>query len=66
MISEHRFASTYASVWRSITPLSDGYWKTHNQLINRVARPVQSRSPKEIRGLVNELAFVAFCEVAAA
>lgn len=64
MISEHRFASAYASVWRSVTPLSDGYWKTNNQLINRIAKPVASRSPKEIRGLVNELAFIAFCEMA--
>lgn len=60
MTSETKFATGYTSMWREITPLSDGYWGIENMLTNRVAPPIPNRAPSELRGLVNELAFIAF------
>jgi hypothetical protein len=64
MTSETKFASGYSSVWREITPLSDGYWAIENMLTRRVVEPLQNRAPKDMRGLVNELAFIGFSKLA--
>lgn len=61
MISEHTFASSYASVWHQLAPLSDGYWKIENMLAERKAPPIRSRAASDMRGIVNEAAFRAFC-----
>lgn len=65
MTSETKFATGYSSVWREITPLSDGYWAVENMLTRRVVEPLQNRAPKEMRGLVNELAFIGFSKLLA-
>lgn len=64
MTSETRFSAGYTSMWREVIPLSDGYWSMENMLTRRVAEPVLNRAPKEMRGLVNELAFIGFAELA--
>lgn len=61
MISEHNFASSYGSVWQQITPRSDGYWKFENMLVTREAPPIPASAPTNMRGVVNEAAFRAFC-----
>jgi hypothetical protein len=63
MTSETRFATSFTSVWREVTPLSDGYWSIENLLAKRMSPPIRNRAPKELRGLVNELAFIAFCDL---
>lgn len=63
MTSETRFSTGFTSVWREVTPLSDGYWSVENMLTQRMMLPMQNKAPKELRGLVNELAFIAFCEL---
>jgi len=63
MISEHQFAGGYASVWHSVAPLSDGFWQVENRLTARFAPPLASKAPASLRGLVNETAFSAFCEL---
>ena len=65
MTSEHRFISSFTSVWRDVTPLSDGYWHVENMLVERAYIPISNRAPKEMRGLVNELAFIAFSLIVA-
>lgn len=64
MTSEHRFISSFTSVWREVTPLSDGYWHVENMLVERLYTPIPNRASKEMRGLVNELAFIAFTRIA--
>jgi len=61
MISEHEFANGYTSIWNEVTPLSSGYWKIENMLLTREAPAMESRADKGIRGVVNEVAFRAFC-----
>lgn len=63
MTSETRFATGFASVWREVTPLSDGFWTVENMLTRRVTQPMPNKAPKDLRGLVNELAFIAFCDL---
>jgi hypothetical protein len=63
MTSETKFATGYSSIWREVTPLSDGYWAVENMLTRRVAEPLQNQAPKEMRGLVNELGFIAFTKL---
>jgi len=63
MTSETKFATGYSSIWREITPLSDGYWAVENMLTRRVVVPLLNQAPKEMRGLVNELAFIAFSKL---
>jgi hypothetical protein len=63
MISEHEFCSSYASVWQEVTPLAHGYWNVENRLVTRRLRPLSSDVPKEMRGVVNEGAFRAFCRL---
>lgn len=60
MTSETKFSTGFTSVWREVTPLSDGYWGVENMLTSRVGPPILNRAPKEIRGAVNELAFICF------
>jgi hypothetical protein len=60
MTSETRFSTSYASIWKEITPLSDGYWVLENLLARRIDEPIKGVAPKHLRGLVNELAFIAF------
>lgn len=64
MTSETKFATGFTSVWREITPLSDGYWVVENMLTRRVISPLLNRAPKGIRGAVNELAFIGFSKLA--
>lgn len=61
MISEHEFANGYASIWNQVTPLSSGYWKMENMLLTRESPAVEARADKKMRGVVNEVAFRAFC-----
>lgn len=63
MTSEVKFSTGYTSIWREITPLSDGFWTVENMLTHRVAAPIANRAPKELRGIVNELAFIAFSKL---
>jgi hypothetical protein len=44
-------------------PLADRYWRAENMLLERVFMPTANWAPKNIRGLVNELAFIAFCKL---
>lgn len=64
MTSETKFATGFTSVWREVTPLSDGYWSVENMLTRRTAAPIPNRAPSDLRGAVNELAFIAFSELA--
>lgn len=66
MISEHQFANSYASVWRDVTPLSDGFWKYENLKTIRAMPPMTNAAPAALRGVVNELAFLAFSEIRSA
>ncbi len=61
MISEHDFASGYGSLWHSLSPMSDGYWKIENMLVERALSPMGARSDVKMRGVVNETAFRTFC-----
>lgn len=64
MTSETKFSTGFTSVWREVTPLSDGYWGVENMLTRRVAAPIPNRAPSDLRGAVNELAFIAFEKLA--
>lgn len=64
MTSETKFATGFTSVWRDVTPLSDGYWSVENMLTRRVGPPIPNRAPKEVRGAVNELAFIGYTMLA--
>lgn len=61
MISEHQFAKHYSSIWRAVTPLADGFWSFENMVVERVDPPLLPMAPKEVRAVVNEAAFRAFC-----
>lgn len=61
MISEHQFATHYSSAWRAITPLADGFWTIENLMVDRITQPLAPKAPKEMRAVVNEAAFRAFC-----
>lgn len=63
MISEHKFISSFTSIWREVTPLGDNYWRQQNLLLIRKHPRVENLVPANMRGLVNELAFMAFCQV---
>jgi hypothetical protein len=63
LISEHQFANHYSSAWRAITPLSDGFWTFENLQVERIAPPLHGRAPKEVRAILNEASFRAFCEL---
>jgi hypothetical protein len=63
MISEHDFSGGYSSLWHSLSPMSDGYWKVENMLVARALPPLASKSEVRMRGVVNEAAFRAFCEL---
>lgn len=53
----------YASAWRTVTPLSDGFWSFENLQVERIAPPLQPRAPKGVRAVLNEAAFRAFCDL---
>lgn len=61
MISEHQFATHYSSVWKSVTPLADGFWGKENLLTDRIDPPLDDLAPKSMRAAINEAAFRAFC-----
>lgn len=65
MISEHDFASGYGSLWHSLSPMSDGYWKIENMLVERALPPLAAKSDVRMRGVVNEAAFRSFCTLRA-
>jgi hypothetical protein len=64
MTSETKFATSFTSVWREVTPLSDGYWAVENMLTRRIVAPMPNKAPKGVRGAVNELAFIGFSKLA--
>ena len=63
MISEHQFATHYASAWHAVTPLADGFWTVENLLVDRISPPLVPKAPKGMRAVVNETAFRAFCSL---
>jgi hypothetical protein len=63
MISEHKFVASFTSVWREVMPLGDNYWRKQNLLLLPKQPVVKNFVAPNIRGLVNELAFMAFCEI---
>jgi hypothetical protein len=63
MISEHKFVTSFTSAWREVMPLGDNYWRKQNLLLLPKQPVVKNVVAPSIRGLVNELAFMSFCEV---
>lgn len=63
MISEHKFVTSFTSVWREVMPLGDSYWRRENILLLQMHPKVANLVSADMRGLVNELAFMAFCKV---
>ncbi|MEO5797199.1 MAG: hypothetical protein ABIP34_20410 [Rhodoferax sp.] len=63
MISEHKFVTSFTSAWREVMPLGDNYWRKQNLLLHPKLPVVANVAPPDIRGLVNELAFMSFCEI---
>ena len=62
MISEHQFSSHYSSVWHTIAPLADGFWAIENKQVDRFDLPLASTAKKEMRAIINEVAFRSFCD----
>jgi hypothetical protein len=63
VISEHQFSIHYTSIWKSITPLADGFWTIENLMTDRIAPPLQPKAPKGMRAVINETAFRTFCSL---
>lgn len=63
MISEHKFVTSFTSVWREVMPLGDSYWRRQNLLLLPTHPKVKNLVAADMRGLVNELAFMAFCKI---
>ena len=63
MISEHKFVTSFTSVWREVMPLGDNYWRRQNLLLLQKQPKVKNLVAADMRGLVNELAFMAFCKM---
>ncbi|MDC8770126.1 hypothetical protein [Roseateles albus] len=63
MISEHKFSSQFTSVWRDIMPMGDRYWRSQNLFLEKFTSPFGKQGEKEIRGTINELAFMVFCSL---
>ena len=63
MISEHKFITSFTSVWREVMPLGDNYWRRQNLLLLPSQSKVENFVAADLRGLVNELAFMAFCKI---
>lgn len=63
MISEHKFVNSFTSAWREVMPLGDNYWRKQNLLLLPKQSVVKNVVAPNIRGLVNELAFMSFCEL---
>lgn len=61
MISERQFSSTFTSFWREAVPMLDSYWRSQNLAAERFCEPTNTTSDREIRGVINELAFEVFC-----
>ncbi len=63
MISETYFCSHYSSVWRSLTPSMEDCVRRYNlSEYDREWPPLPSLSDPRRRGLINEAAFIFFCE----
>lgn len=60
MISEHKFSTSFTSVWHEIIPLADTYWRRENLRIVRQGLPIDNIAPISLRGFLNELAFETF------
>lgn len=60
MISEHKFAANFSSIWKEVMPLGDGHWAIDNVFLSRLHAPLKNRVEPSSRGLVNELAFMTF------
>ena len=61
VISEHQFATHYLSDWHTITPLADGFWSFENLMLTRIVPPLKPMARKDMRAIINETAFRAFC-----
>lgn len=63
MISEHKFVTSFTSIWREVMPLGDSYWRRENLLLLQKHPKVANLVAADMRGLANELAFMAFCKI---
>jgi hypothetical protein len=57
MISERKFAITYTSLWREITPSADNFVRHINLASERFVAPYKSTSQPFLNGAINETAF---------
>lgn len=65
MISETRFAKSYSSVWRELTPTLELFVRKANlRLTERSWNPLISTSPAGRRALINQVAFQAVRDAA--
>lgn len=63
LISESFFCSHYASIWRSLTPSMEDCVRRYNlSEYDRTWAPLPSSTDASRRGLINEAAFIFFCE----
>lgn len=63
MISEHKLANQYTSLWRELMPMGDRYWRNQNSFLESFSPPIAGTGKKELHGVVNELAFMVFCRM---
>jgi hypothetical protein len=61
MISERQFSNTFTSFWREAVPMLDAFWRTQNLAAERFCEPLNTDGNRQIRGVINELAFEVFC-----
>lgn len=65
MISETRFAKSYSSLWRELTPTLELFVRKANlRLAERSSNPLISTSPPGRRALINQVAFQAVRDAA--
>jgi hypothetical protein len=64
MISEVTFSRDFASFWRQTTPMMDGFVRRINRGgYERDFQPISARTLPNRRAFVNEVAFLAFCNI---
>jgi hypothetical protein len=66
MISERKFANSYASFWNQLLPTADAFVRKINLASERFCRPIDAVSKdRNKRAVINELAFRLFKVIAA-
>jgi hypothetical protein len=66
MISERKFANSYASLWNQLLPTADAFVRRMNLASERFSRPIVAVSKdRDKRAVINELAFRLFKAIAA-